>query len=508
MNQSLDPKPLRVFLESETGEKEIDLTKASAAEILRNDLIRHRLTGTIPSGPHFKIVNFVACELYDVIADKIDFSECDFKDTFVKSAVFTDCTFDGGTFATSFFADAEFHRCTFYNLAAYSCDFRKVQFIDCNLTNLLVKSSQFSECRFRNCVTSNKICEMSTLFDTEFESTPIQFETITNNFGLRNQDLIDSGIRSGRVREDHESLSLELLRKRLGSRRLSSLENLALEYFCDQTLLNGSAFLDEALDITRWTRIHRNPGSFVELLDKFGEFLTHLYEENELTAHPILLLHHVTSTLTSSINPGNDIHRISMSLGGLHLILSRIVEEFLSVLQELIEFSSGIAVFLAEGPVNKEYFQNELQPWMDGQDVVIGRVERNSPLIVEFIASHPTALLTLLGVFLATRTKLEISRLKSSVKTVGRRSMKKSSGKEKKGSTSNLPVIRETSTPSIFSVSTGLVNNPNPSYELRLLSVLPGSLLVDLRLNFSTTLATRLRAILLNLLLDSAAKRG
>jgi uncharacterized protein YjbI with pentapeptide repeats len=208
MNQSLDTKPLRVFLESETGEKEIDLTKVSAAEVLRNDLVRHRLTGAIPSGPDFKIVNFVACELYDIVANAIDFSECDFKDTFVKGAIFSDCTFDGGTFATTFFADTEFHRCTFYNLAAYSCDFRKVQFVDCNLTNLLVKSSQFSESRFRNCITSNKICEMSTLFDTHFESTPIQFETITNNFGLRKDDLTDSVIRSGRAREDHQSLTL------------------------------------------------------------------------------------------------------------------------------------------------------------------------------------------------------------------------------------------------------------------------------------------------------------
>lgn len=143
---------------------------------------------------------------------------------------------------------------------------------------------------------------MSTLFDTHFESTPIQFETITNNFGLRKDDRTDSVIRSGRAREDHQSLTPERLRNRLGSKQLSSLENLALEYFCNQTVLNGSVFLDEALDITRWTRIHRNPGSFVELPDKFGEFLTYLYEENELTVHPILLLHHVTSILTSSIN--------------------------------------------------------------------------------------------------------------------------------------------------------------------------------------------------------------
>jgi hypothetical protein len=196
-----------------------------------------------------------------------------------------------------------------------------------------------------------------------------------------------------------------------------------------------------------------------------------------------------------------------MSLGGLHLILSRIVEEFLNVLQQLTEFTSGTVTFLAEGPTDKDYFQRELQSWIQDQDVVISRVQRNSPLIVEFIASHPTELLTLLGVFLATRTKLEISRLRSSLETVDRRAIKKSSDTRKKGIT-NLPAIRQEPRPSIFSVSSGMVNSPNPGYELRLLSVLPGSLLVDLRLNFSTTLATRFRKLLLNLLLDSPAKRS
>lgn len=113
-----------------------------------------------------------------------------------------------------------------------------------------------------------------------------------------------------------------------------------------------------------------------------------------------------------------------MSLGGLHL-LSRIVEDFLSVLQQLTEFTSGTVTFLAEGPTDKDYVQRELQPSIEGLHVVISRVEHNSPLL-EFIASHPTELLTLLGVFLATRTKLEISRLRPSLETIERRNSRSS----------------------------------------------------------------------------------
>ena len=43
MDQHLDSKPLRVFVETDRGENEVDLTKVSPATFFRNDLIRLRL---------------------------------------------------------------------------------------------------------------------------------------------------------------------------------------------------------------------------------------------------------------------------------------------------------------------------------------------------------------------------------------------------------------------------------------------------------------------------------
>ncbi|HYX50969.1 MAG TPA: pentapeptide repeat-containing protein, partial [Ktedonobacteraceae bacterium] len=485
---------------------EVDLTQIPPTEFFRNDLIRYRLTGTLPSGPDFSVVNFIACELYDIRADGIDFSECDFKDTLVKGANFSGCKFDGGTFATTFFAETEFRSCTFYNHAAYSCDFRQVRFNSCDLTNLLIKSSRFSECAFQNCVTSNKICEMSTVFDVNFDSTPIQLETITSNFGLRSNNLTNSMIRSGRARETHQSLSADDLNALLNSAELSALEGLALEYFLEESLINGSRLLDESLDITRWTRIHRNPGSFVELLDKFGEFLIHLYDDNRLTLHPILLLHHVTSTLTASISSGSERHRVAMSLGGLHLILSRIVEDYLQLLQLISDRTPNSLTFLAEGPLEPEYFRKELEPWIGTGEVKISRLERNSPLLIQFIADHSLSLVPLLGVFLATRTNLEITRLKSNIGELEKTSLKDQPSKRVKAKR-NLPARRQEPKLPLLSLSTGMVEAPNPAYELRVRSLL-GSILVDLRLNFSTTLVRRLRGILLDLLTDSSSKRS
>lgn len=513
MNHYLDPRPLRVFLEGDNGEKEVDLTKITPADFFKNDLIRYRITGTVPAGTDFSVVNFIGCELYDITADGIDFSECDFKDTLVKGAVFSDCSFNGGTFATTFFSETEFRRCTFYNNAAYSCDFRRVHFVDCDLTNLLVKSSRFSQCTFQNCITSNKICEMSTLFGVTFEGTPIQLETITNNFGLTSRDLMNAPIRSMRVREPYQQLSDDDLKALFNSQKLSALEKLTLEYFLEHTLVNGSVLLDESLNIARWTRIYRNPGSFVELLDKFAEFLTHLYDDNKLTIHPILLLHHITSTLTNTLPSEEELHRVAMSLGGIHLILSRIVEDYLYVLDLTSQFAGSSVAFLAEGPTDPDYFRKELEPWIGTEGVEISRLERNSPLFVEFTASDLSSLLPLIAVFLAMRVKLEITRLKpilekETTPKAGKKNSKKSKRNLPATSEKSLQRLPQKSEQSLFAISTGWVTAPTPAYELRVRSLMPGSLLVDLKLNVSTTMARRLRSILLNLLIDSPAKRG
>jgi uncharacterized protein YjbI with pentapeptide repeats len=513
MDHHLDSRPLRIFLEGDAGEREIDLTKVAPADLFQNDLIRYRVTGTVPPGSDFSVANFIGCELYDFTAEGIEFSDCDFKDTLIKGTVFSDCSFNGGTFATTFISETEFRRCTFYNNAAYGCDFRGVHFVDCDLTNLLVKSSRFSQCTFENCVTSNKICEMSTLFGVAFVNTPIQIETITDNFGLTSADLRSAPIRSARVREPYRTFSDNDIKALLKSQKLSGLEKLTLEYFLTHTLVNGSALLDESLNIARWTRIYRNPGSFVELLDKFAEFLLHLYDDNKLTAHPILLLHHITSTLSETLPSEEELHRVAMSLGGVHLILSRVVEAYLRVLDLITQRTAGSVAFLAEGPTDPDYFRKELEPWLGAEGVEITRLERNSPLFIEFSAPDLVSLLPIIAIFLATRVKLDISRLKKALEE------EKGPGTGKKGSKKskrNLPARidkslqqrKKESERSLFSVSTGWVAAPNPAYELRVRSLMPGSLLVDLKLNVNTTVAHRLRSILQVLLTDSTGKRS
>lgn len=499
----LDPASgsLRVFSQTDQIEKELDLTNVNSVEFFKNDIVRYRLTGAIPPEPDFRIANFVGCILDRVTANGVNFSECDFKDTMVKEAVFDGCKFDGGAFATSFLFDVEFINCTFYNVSMHNCDFQKVVFADSDLTNLLVKSSRFLDCNLRRCLTSNKICEMSTLFDVIFDTTSIQIDTIISNFGLIQDSLKDSLIRIGRSRESSRVISNPELRSLLlSSNELSVLEKLSLEYFLEQTLINGAALLDESLDLARWTTIYKNPSSFTELLDKFAEFLLHIYDNNELAIHPILLLHHVTSTLLNSVIEKDRLHRVAMSLGGIHLLLSRIVEDYLALLDSLQALTSATLVFRADGPDDKQYFRDVLEPWLAVNEVTVSRLERNSPLILELASQHLTALVPVLAAFLATRTKLEISQIKKDADL--HQSKKSRALTAGSASTDTL----KASVPPVFSIFSGKVTSPTPSYEFRVRSMMPGSLMFDLKLNFSTTLIERLRSTLVGLLLDSPRK--
>lgn len=490
--------------------------RPEAKSFFVNDIVRYRISGALPDSPDYRKVNFAQSTLYDVSAHSIDFSECDFKDCLIKNAVFEDCKFDGGMFATSFFAETLFSGCTFYNVGVQNSEFHRTTFASCDLTNLLVKSSKFRRCLFEQCGTSNKVMEMSVLDDTTFRSTNIQIDTITENFGLTVENLENSTIRSGRVREHFQTLTLRDLEELQRREDLSPLEKLRLHYFLKASLLAGSELLDQSLDLAGWIKIYQNPGTFVELLDRFSEFLVQSYDKERITLQPLLLLHYVTSRLTTGDRFRSELVRVAQSIGGAHLILSRIVEEYLDVLDRLIEQKKGKVVFLAEGSGEAGYYHSELAPWLENTGSHITRVTpHNSPFEVEVIGSAMTSLMPILALFLATRTRLEILQLKegsghaedadAAVESEASTPEPEAdqAGKSLAHESSLVPISekREKAVPkSLFLFDLGLAHDEKRSYQLQLRSFLPGSLLFDLRLNVSTCMIGRIRDVLLQIL--------
>jgi hypothetical protein len=341
---------------------------------------------------------------------------------------------------------------------------------------------------------------MSTLDSTLFSSTNIQIETITSNFGIFQEDLVESKIRTARVREDHQLLEPSDISVYLADKPLTPIERLRVEYFVDRDLTRGSIALDESLNITRWTQIYKNPGSFVALLESFSEFIANSYEKGEIQAHTVLLLHNVTSNLTRDLPTVEDLHRVAMSIGGTHLILSRLVEEFLEVLDSIMSSGSHNITFLVQGPFDTDYFKQELGPWLEGTQIV-RLVKHNSPLEMEVSATHIAALVPLVAAFLATRTRLEILRLKERGSAVVVSPVNARKALPKKGTSSKAAKAEENTKQggeNLFSISTG--PSEDQRYMIQVRSILPGSLMVDLKLDFSTRLAGKLRKAIVDIL--------
>ncbi len=492
MDNSHPPQELQVFRTEDSGMTEIDLSGTKPADFFKNDLVRVQITGSIPREPDYRLVNFVESVLYNTIAEDVDFTECDFKDTQVKNSTFARVKFDNGTFATSFLSDCTFHDCTFYNTAVYNSEFHCVTFRHCDLAHLLIKHSRFVECAFIDCTTSNRLIEMSTLDGTYFEHTDIQLQTITGNFGLTRHDIVNSRIRSDQLRENFSFLSEEDLRNYFASPRLSPIEKLRIEYFLNPDLTLGSEYLDESLNLSRWTRVYKNPGSFTEMLERFSEFIVNLYENDRITMQAILLLHHVTSTLTAGMNPTEDAHRLALSLGGTHLVLSRIVESFLETLQFLAGANEKSIVFLVDGPNDKEFFYKELAFLFQGSDVEITNlVVHNSPLDLHLTA-HLGTIIPFTAAFLATRTRLQIFKLRERASA-----MRASRSERSTALVSKRQPNREIDR--LIAINAGM-SPSGTNYEIQVKSLLPGSLLLDLRLQFGTKTAGKIRKVLLAIL--------
>ncbi|HEX4964025.1 MAG TPA: pentapeptide repeat-containing protein [Thermoanaerobaculia bacterium] len=485
---------LSAFLQAGDGEVQVDFSKISVQEFFKNDIVKVRISGLIPRFPDPFLVNFIESILYEVTAYDVDFSRCDFKDTLIKESNFKHCVFNDSAFATSFFVNCEFEDCTFNNTAIHSSEFHRTEFHLCDLTNTLVKSSRFIECTFDCCSTNNKLMEMSTLDKTTFIRTDIQLQTITGNFGLTLDDISGSGIRSGRTRESFSFLDPLDLQAELQSDGWSAIEKLRIEYFLKPDLTQGSQYLDQALDLTRWTEVYKNPGSFVELLESFSEFMTHLYSCDRLTVHTILLFHNITSQLTDALPQRDDFHRLAMSLGGAHMVLSRIVEEYLGCLDLVLARSTSSISLLVEGPFDRDYYAQALAPWFTPAEMSIDfLIEHNSPLELGVSAGKVAALIPLLAVFLAARTKIEIVKLHE-------RNWGNPSQRGKESPNLLLPSQQTQRRNQLLSISAGLTPDSPRRYEIQVRSLLPGSLLMDLQLQVGTQIIGKLRKIILDLL--------
>lgn len=471
--------------------EKVTLNESGALGERKIDFKRVRITGATQPNEAFHQ------NMSDVVVDKAIFQEsnlsrCDIKDCLIRESDFRFCAFDGGALATNYFTETRFTGCTFADTSVINCEFHGCEFISCDLRSLFMKGCRLSNCRLIDCHTDNKAIESTLFFNTELRDCSFQIQMIVENFGLSESLSTGCSIRSARVRDKHVLLTLEEIAEEINNPNNNVLERLRLYYFVHGTLLEGGENLDQALAFKHWVGVARIPASFNRLIQDFSDFLIHLYEQDQLNAHVILLLHTTLDQLRMRSESNTSFRSLTQTIIGVHVTLSRLVEEYLVCLMVLQRVFGKDFSLVANGPNEVEYFENRLSHFLTGTPAKVTRVvPHNSPVDVVISWMDGNTAMIILALFLATRTKFEIRKFAQDLGANTSGTLMEQAGDERG---SSMPGM------SLFSVSLGFSPDNPAEYGLKLRSLMPGALLVDFRLQVSTVLVSKFRKILVDIL--------
>ncbi|HZG09107.1 MAG TPA: hypothetical protein VEZ70_09025 [Allosphingosinicella sp.] len=435
--------------------------------------------------------NFLSCTFDGVEVDGIDLVGCDFKDCLVERSRFANCAINSATHTSTVYAAVRFENCNFHNAAITENEYHDVTFEGCDLDNVLIKGCRLYDASFVDCRTTTHVFEANLFVRASFRSTEIELRTVISNFGLKRGQLLDCAIRNGRRGEDATMVDPDGLGKLAAAQGDDPLATLTMQYFIDGDLLGANESVDRAFDLRRWAAIARQPTSFAQMLELFVEFLVEAFEQDEVDMHKLLLLHDVTRQIVYDRSHSAIGHRYAVTFGGIHLALSRFVEEYLILLDTALTARPGSLWVIAEGPLSPQFFQDALDDFLRHSAVRIGEVRPYNSVLAELVELLPGGRLFALALILASFTRAELKAVHSSTFRVGQ-------GASPAGGTEIVPAAAEPF--EFFSLTTGLTDGERRAYEMRIKSLIPTtSIVVDLRLAVSTVLLSKVRKVIIGL---------
>ena len=396
---------------------QINLSKTPPAEVFTKELRRIQLEGRIAHFVVPDLCNFIECLLININCDEVDFSRCDLKDNTITKSLFIKSKFVGSGFVLNTVAKTKFEKCNFYDTVIQNCEFYEVEFRSCDFTSLVVKDCLFARCTFIDCETSNKLFEMCLLNSCRFENTQLQIQTVRENFGLRSTQ-VTGPLRSDRTDQAHETLDHDRLETSLIA-ETHPLARLSLFFFLSGNLIDGSKHLDAALDVRYWIRTQSTIGSFSVILTRFCEFLLQLHENNELAYLPLIRLHAVTGALASMIPADSRLRQAEFAVYGAHLSIARQIEDFGLKLAEFSKSRRRTWTFLVDGKHPVAFYKEELAELFDrGRPRIVSLVPHNSPWEMVLTFPSTATLSAFMALFFATRTRVELLRIRGQPNSV------------------------------------------------------------------------------------------
>lgn len=449
------------------------------------------LTGILRQRQAARTCNIIESTLHSFVAESVSFTHCDFKDNAIRASRFLDCSFGSSTFAYNTVVNSTFVGCSFPDTDLQNCEFEQTSFVRCDIRNLLVKGCSFNRCEFRACQTSNKVFETCRLTECSFFDIELQVHTIAENFGLTASHF-HGILRDDRPHNPYRKLSANELKAWITDDTTHPLQKLSVYYFLNETLLEGSPYLDTCLNLTSWLPAFRTAGSFAVVLNRWTEFLMWLYERDQLTIHTLILLHSMTDGLLHALEGRSSHHQAITTINGVHLSLARYIDQYLILLEGCVASASQEMSFLVEGRRTHAYYYRELTPLFERAPArIIRLVKHNSPWDLGISFASGTSTVLFMALFLATRTRIELSRIGQKLQDhvsdmpPPEPSSAKASGKRRRNATPG--------TESILSLEFGgnRVLRSNPNFRLK--AYLPGNLVAELQLDVSSQKIARLR---------------
>jgi uncharacterized protein YjbI with pentapeptide repeats len=474
----------------------IDFDNYSKLKFNAFDIRNSTLQGKMTRLHNPNKINITFSRLESLHCTGVNFTSVDFKDCYIKGSVFENCKFNDAALINNLFDDVTFRNCTFRMTSVTGCRFQDVLFENCDLRNVVINTCQFLYCSFKNCKTSNKIIEMSFLYDSHFYKTDIFMETILENFGLNRKHVDQSRIKVAKRFMVQPKDLKKNIKDKVKSDTLNTVERFKLDYFYDpKVLINGSDLLDETFRFDNWLQLCTIPKSFSLLLQNYSEFLQKNYDENNMPAWGLLKLHSMTGFLLEQKISDEEVYR---SISGVHLSLSRFVEQFLTQLINTVTTLQGnTTILLVEGPMEQDFYYENLKTYFEGSSLAIENIiKHNSPNELILTWLNIKDIIPVIAVLLATRFKIEIENLNKN--------------KPKRTTTTAaklLPVKTDSSNKlQAFALELGFDEHESFIYQLKLKVITPGDLLFNLKLGLNTRILGKLKKILISLLDDSRKK--
>jgi hypothetical protein len=307
--------------------------------------------------------------------------------------------------------------------------------------------------------------------------------------------MIDNRVRDDRRSQVHAYIPDADIASAARSDRDDPLALLAILYFVDGNLLGDADGFDAAFDLRAWARMARQPASFAQLIELFAEFLVTAYDNDEVDMHKLLLLHDVTRQITYDRSPDAVGHRYAVSFGGIHLALSRLVEEYLNVLYAMWDSARNDLWIIAKGPLSRDYHERQLAPFLTHCGLRIGKIQPHNSVLLQLLEELGGGKFFALAIILASfvRTELKVTRTFKQIMV---------STPENAGlSGTKIAVVQEPF--EFFHITSGMTGSKQRAYELRVRALVPTtSIIVDLKLAVATGFVRKIRQCIIRIAED------